>query len=283
MSKRDFYDVSWACQQRATADELKSAYRKKAKELHPDRNPDDPKADQKFKELNEAYDVLKDDQKRAAYDQLSGMAPSRARRTRRRARAVSTSRSSFTDVFDDLFGEFMADGAAAAAAAARAQRGSDLRYNLEITLEDAFAGKTAPIRVPAIGCLRAVRRHRVPKAGTKPGDLARRCSASARCARSRASSRSSATCPACQGRAARSSRTRAAPVGCRAGVRERTLVGQHPARALRTAPASGSPAKARRACAARPQGDLYIFLSIAPHKLFNRDEENLYLPACRSR
>ena len=106
MSKRDYYDIL-GVQRRATADELKSAFRKKAKELHPDRNPGDVKAEQAFKELNEAYDILRDDQKRAAYDQYGHQAfegPGGGPGGRGFGFDFSTS---FTDVFDDLFGEFM--------------------------------------------------------------------------------------------------------------------------------------------------------------------------------
>src|SRR5690349_5670895 len=150
MSKRDYYDILGVAR-KASSDELKAAFRKKAKELHPDRNPGDQKAEQAFKELNEAYDVLRDDQKRAAYDQYGHAAfegPGGGAAGRGFGFDFSTS---FTDVFDDLFGEFM--GGRRAGGGNRAARGTDLRYNMEITLEEAFAGKTATIRIPgSIAC-----------------------------------------------------------------------------------------------------------------------------------
>ena len=133
MSKREYYDVL-GVQRRAAADELKAAYRKKAKELHPDRNPGDANADQKFKELNEAYDILKDEQKRAAYDQYGHSAFEGPSGQRGGGPGAGFDFStSFTDVFDDLFGEFMG-GRRGGGGGNRAQRGSDLRYNMEITM-----------------------------------------------------------------------------------------------------------------------------------------------------
>src|SRR3982751_4552454 len=151
MSKRDYYDILGVTR-KATSEEMKSAFRKKAKELHPDRNPGDLKAEQSFKELNEAYDVLRDDQKRAAYDQYGHAAFEGPGGGGPGGRGFGFDFStSFTDVFDDLFGEFM--GGRRGGGGNRASRGTDLRYNMEISLEEAFAGKTATIRIPtSIAC-----------------------------------------------------------------------------------------------------------------------------------
>src|SRR5246127_5210230 len=138
--KRCYYETL-GCQKGASATELKAKYRKLAMELHPDRNPDDHTAEVKFKEVNEAYDVLKDPDKRSAYDRFGHAAFENG--MGRGAGGFDFS-ASFTDVFDDLFGEFMGGKRNR-----RQNRGGDLRYNLEITLEDAFHGKAAEIRVPS--------------------------------------------------------------------------------------------------------------------------------------
>ncbi len=152
MTKRCYYEVL-GCQKGADGATLKTSYRKLAMELHPDRKPDDATAEDKFKEINEAYDVLKDDQKRAAYDRFGhaafegGMGAAGARAG---AGPFGDFAGSFGDVFDDLFGEMMGG----ARRGKRQNRGADLRYNLEITLEEAFKGRSAEIKVPtAIACV----------------------------------------------------------------------------------------------------------------------------------
>ena len=271
MSKRDFYDVL-GVQRRANADELKSAYRKKAKELHPDRNPDDPKADQKFKELNEAYDVLKDDQKRAAYDQYGHSAFEGPSGNRGGGPGGFDFSTSFTDVFDDLFGEFMG-GRRGGGGGNRAQRGSDLRYNMEISLEDAFAGKTVPIRVPgSVAC--------EPCGGTgaEPGTKPQTCTTCSGIGKVRAQQgffTIERTCPTCQGLGRMVKNPCRACSGAGRVVKERTInvsIPQGVADGNRIRLTGEGEAGVRGG----PKGDLYIFLSIAPHPLFKREDENLY-------
>lgn len=149
MAKRDYYDVLGVTKG-ASAEEIKKAYRQKAKELHPDRNQDNPEAEAQFKEANEAYEVLKDADKKAAYDRFGhaafegGMGGGGG--PRGGAYPGGDFASAFSDVFDDLFGDFMGRGGAGGRQ--RATRGSDLRYNLRINLEEAYKGLQKTIKVP---------------------------------------------------------------------------------------------------------------------------------------
>ena len=129
--------------------ELKSAFRKLAMQCHPDRNPGDKDCEHRFKEINEAYDVLKDEQKRAAYDRFGHAAFEHGMAGRRQPTASGPIlRRHFADIFEGVFGM----GGARGRSSGR-ERGSDLRYNLEISLEEAFRGKTAQIRIPtAVTC-----------------------------------------------------------------------------------------------------------------------------------
>ena len=146
MNKRDFYEVL-GCQRGASIEELKGAYRRLAKEIHPDRNPGDHSCEHRFKEINEAYEVLKDEDKRAAYDRFGHAAFENGGGGRANGFGFDFA-SSFTDVFDDLFGEMMGGRRGR-----RQNRGGDLRYNMEISLEEAYAGKSAEIRVnTAVPC-----------------------------------------------------------------------------------------------------------------------------------
>ncbi|BBU58950.1 hypothetical protein KU6B_52150 [Mameliella alba] len=150
MSKRDYYDVL-GLSRGASADEIKKAYRKKAKELHPDRNADNPEAETQFKEANEAYDVLKDADKKAAYDRFGhaafegGMGGGPRPGGGGGMGGNADFASAFSDVFDDLFGDFMGGRQGGRQ---RAARGADLRYNLRVTLEEAYNGLQKTIKVP---------------------------------------------------------------------------------------------------------------------------------------
>src|ERR1041385_6694778 len=147
MAKPDYYETLGVAKA-ASAEDLKKAYRKLAMQCHPDRNPGDKKAEQRFKDISEAYDVLKDDQKRAAYDRF-GHAAFEQGAGRPGGADFGFGAGGFADIFDEMFGEFMGNRRGGRAAA----QGADLRYNLEISLEEAFAGKQAQIRVAtAVAC-----------------------------------------------------------------------------------------------------------------------------------
>src|SRR5690606_24438024 len=138
MSKRDYYDVL-GVNRNANADELKKAYRTLAKKYHPDQNPGDKDAEQRFKELNEAYDALKDEQSGAAYDQCGHAAFAGGMGGFGRGGQGGSGGASMSDIFDDLFGEFMGGrGGGRRRGTGGQMRGHDLRYNMEITLEEAF-------------------------------------------------------------------------------------------------------------------------------------------------
>ena len=142
MAKQDFYDLL-GVQKNASAEDLKKAYRKLAMQHHPDRNPGNKAAEQKFKDISEAYDVLKDEQKRAAYDRF-GHAAFEGGGGRGAGAGDFGFAAGFADIFDEMFGDFVGGRRGQGANA----RGNDLRYNLEISLEEAFKGKQTTVRVP---------------------------------------------------------------------------------------------------------------------------------------
>src|SRR5215475_10073126 len=140
MSKRDYYEILGVTRT-ATEAELKAAFRKLAMQHHPDRNPGDKDCEHRFKELNEAYEVLKDGDKRAAYDRF-GHAP--FEQGGGGAGFGADFASTFADIFDDFFGM----GGGRRTRSGGRERSADIRYSMEITLEDAFQGKNAQIRIP---------------------------------------------------------------------------------------------------------------------------------------
>ena len=194
--KADFYETL-GVQKGADDKELKSAFRKLAMQFHPDRNPGDNACEHKFKEINEAYETLKDPQKRAAYDRFGHAAFEQGGMN---GSAHGFGAGGFADIFEDIFGDMM--GGRQRRSSGGRERGADLRYNMEISLEEAFSGKTAQIRVPAPS----------PARSPSPAPCAM---AMARCAPLKGSSRSSA--PARNARAAaRPSRIRARNAPARA-------------------------------------------------------------------
>jgi molecular chaperone DnaJ len=274
MAKRDYYEVL-GVKRSATEQEVKGAYRNLAKEFHPDRNAGDKEAERRFKEVNEAYEALKDPQKRAAYDQFGHAAFEGGMGGRGPGGFGPDFASSMSDIFDDLFGDFMGGGRRGQGGRGRTGReaGADLRYNLEITLHEAFVGKTAQIRVPA-----SVKCETCSGTGAKPGTKPKICATCGGMGKVRASQgffTIERTCPVCQGRGetiddpcsdctgtGRVQKERTLSVNIPAGVEDGTrirLAGEGEA-GLR----GGTP------------GDLYIFLSIKPHEFFQRDGADIF-------
>ena len=277
MEKRDYYKVLGVSRD-ATADELKKAYRGRAKELHPDRNRDDPEAERKFKELNEAYDVLKDAQKRAAYDQFGhaafeggmGAGPGGFGAGAAGARGGADFSSAFADVFDDLFGEFMGRGRARGDGRAR---GSDLRYNLRITLEEAYHGKSAQIRVPgSVTC--DVCNGSGAEAGSQPVTCPT-CSGMGKVRAQQGFFTIERTCPTCNGLGRIIKNPCKACSGAGRVERERTLNVSIP-KGVEEGTRIRLSGEGEAGVRGGPAGDLYIFLEIAPHDLFRREGADLH-------
>src|SRR4029453_6419507 len=193
MAKRDYYEVL-GVQRGASDADLKAAFRKLAMKHHPDRNPGDKEGENRFKELNEAYDVLKDGQKRAAYDRFGHAAFEHGAGIGGGAGFGAEFASTFADIFDDLFGM----GGARRARGSGRERGNDVRYSMEISLEEAFVGKTAQIRVPTSVTCEACSGMGA-RAGTKPRACAA-CSGHGKIRHAQGFFTPERTCPACHGR-----------------------------------------------------------------------------------
>jgi molecular chaperone DnaJ len=264
VAKRDFYETLGVARTASDA-ELKAAFRKAAMQCHPDRHPGDKQAETRFKEINEAYQHLSDSQKRAAYDRYGhaafesggGMSEGFA--------------ASMSDIFDDLFGDIM--GRRGSRSASGKERGADLRYNLEVTLEEAYNGRTATIKLPTLatceGCAGSG-----AKAGSRP-TICKTCAGHGRVRAQQGFFAIERTCPSCGGRgqtienpcercggSGRVTRERTLSVNLPAGVEDGTRIRL-----------SGEGEAGLRGGAA---GDLYIFLSIKPHPFFQRDGADLY-------
>ncbi|MGF1607569.1 MAG: molecular chaperone DnaJ [Rhodothalassiaceae bacterium] len=265
--QQDYYDVLGVARD-ADAKTLKAAYRKLAMQYHPDRNPGDAAAEQKFKAVNQAYDVLKDDQKRAAYDRFGhaafegGMAGAGAH-----GRAAGFD---FADIFNEFFGD-MAGGRGARRRGAA--RGADLRYDLELTLEEAHQGKKMTLDIPTtVAC------ESCNGSGARAGSTPEVCSTCGGIGKVRAQQgffMVERTCPACRGAgtvitdpcpdcggAGRREKEKSLSVNIPAGVDDGTRIRL----------AGEGEAGARGG----PPGDLYIFVSIVPHPLFRREAATLF-------
>ncbi len=274
MAKQDYYELLGVGRE-ASADELKKVYRKLAMKYHPDRNPDDKKAEQKFKEISEAYDVLSDEQKRAAYDRFGHAAFEQGGPGAGGfgggfgGGAGGGFASGFADIFDEMFGDFGGGPQRGAAAG----RGSDLRYNMEITLEEAFKGKKANIRVPtSVACETC---NGSGAAGSSGPVACGTCHGNGRVRSQSGFFTVERTCPSCQGTgqvirepctscsgSGRLQKEKTLSVNIPAGVEDGTRIRL-----------SGEGEAGFRGA---PPGDLYIFLTTKPHRLFQRDGANIF-------
>ena len=269
MSKRDYYEVL-GVDRGVDAGELKSAYRKMAKKYHPDTNSGDATAEAKFKEVSEAYEALKDPQRRAAYDQFGHAAFEQGGFGGGPGFGQDFS-SSMSDIFEDLFGEFM--GGRGRQRGGGRDRGSDLRYNMEIDLKDAFSGKTAEIHIPTgVSC------ETCSGSGAKPGSAPSACSTCGGAGKVRATQAFftvERTCPTCQGRGQMISDPCDDCSGAGRVTKERTLSvnippGVEDGTRIRLA------GEGEAGVQGGPAGDLYIFLTINPHEFFQRDGADLF-------
>ncbi len=283
MAKRDYYDVLGVAKT-ADAKQLKSAFRKRAMECHPDRHPDDPEAEGRFKELNEAYGILSDEQKRAAYDRMGHAAFEGGM-----GGGGGQGFHDFSDIFSQIFGQGAGAGGFAdmfgggGRAGGRAQtvaRGQDLRYEMEISLDEAFRGKELTIEVPiAEDC------ERCDGIGAEPGAKVETCGTCGGQGRVRTQQgffTMERACPTCGGQGEYVSDpcnecdgqgqvnvATELDVSIPAGVQDGTkirLAGQ------------GNQAP-KRGAMQRQRGDLYLFISVAPHDMFEREGANLFMRA----
>ncbi len=259
----------------ASADEIKKAYRKLAMKLHPDQNKDDPKAEEQFKKINEAYDILKDEQKRAAFDQYGSAAFDGSMGGGGMGGHHGSGMGGaggFSDIFEDMFGDFMG-GRGGGGRSGGAARGSDMQYNMDISLEDAYKGKEAKIKIPVNDSCDECEGTGAKK-GTTSNDCDT-CDGSGRVRQQQGFFTIERTCPSCHGegsiikdpcsKCSGSGRVRKSktlkvniPAGIESGRRIR-LSGEGEA-GIR----GGS------------RGDLYVMINVKPHKLFQRDGANLY-------
>ena len=269
MADKDLYKII-GVDKSASQDEIKKAYRKLAMKYHPDQNKDNPEAEEKFKELNEAYDILKDEQKRAAYDHY-GSAAFDGNGGGFGAGGGFNAGAGFSDIFEDMFGDIMGGGRRRNSGGA--MRGSDVQFTLEITLEEAFKGKEATIKIPS-----TEKCNKCSGSGTKSGSGAKTCDTCQGNGRIRAQQgffTIERTCPTCGGEGSIIQDPCNKCHGSGQIKKSKTLKINIPAgidtgRRIRLA------GEGEAGVRGGPNGDLYVLISVKPHKIFKRDDTNLY-------
>ncbi|MEO0410905.1 MAG: molecular chaperone DnaJ [Pseudomonadota bacterium] len=268
MSKQDYYETLGVGRD---ADEkaLKSAFRKRAMQYHPDRNPGDEAAELKFKELGEAYEVLKDPERRAAYDRYGHAAFEQGMGGG--GGGAGFDGSAFSDIFDDLFGDFMGRGGQGGGRGrSSARRGNDLRYDIEISLEEAFRGISKEITLTtSVVC--DVCGGTGAKEGSKP-QTCPTCGGAGKVRTNQGFFMVERTCPTCGGAGQVISDPCGACAGTGAVQREKTLQVKVP-KGVETGTRIRLSGEGQAGVRGGPAGDLYLFVTVSPHPVFERDRE----------
>jgi molecular chaperone DnaJ len=263
MAKRDYYDVLGLGRDAAEAD-VKKAYRRLAMKFHPDRNPDDPSAEGKFKEASEAYEVLSDPAKKSAYDQFghAGVDPNGMA-------GRGAGGASFSDIFSDVFGDIFGGGGGRSSVA----RGSDLRYTLELDLEKAVRGDTVEIRVPVLAACDECEGSGARK-GTQPTQCAD-CGGAGQIRVSQGFFSLQQTCPRCRGAGSVIKDPCRSCGGSGRVERRKTLSVKIPP-GVDTGDRIRLSGEGEGGHNGGPPGDLYVQVAVREHKIFSRDGKDLY-------
>ncbi len=264
MAKRDYYEVL-GLDRRASTDELKKAYRRLAMKYHPDRNPDDGQAEEKFKEASEAYEILSDNERRAAYDQFghAGVDPGTGA-------GASGFNGSFGDIFSDVFGDIFG---AARAGRGGAEQGADLSYSLALDLEQAVRGDEVEISIPVLAAC-----GNCDGTGAKPGTRPTTCPECSGAGRIRVAQgffSLQQTCPRCRGAGKVITDPCRSCGGAGRVERRKTLSVRVPAgvdNGDRIRLAGEGEAGPRGG----PPGNLYVQIKVREHPIFLRDGRHLY-------
>jgi molecular chaperone DnaJ len=267
MAKRDFYEVL-GVNRDASADDIRKAYRKLAMKWHPDRNPDNPKAEDHFKEAQEAYDVLSDAHKRSAYDQFghAGVHPQAGMG----AAGAAGGFTGFGDIFNDIFGDIFAG---ARSGRSGMFRGADLRYNLEIALEQAAHGFETRIRIPTMAPCETCQ-----GSGARPGSQPQTCPTCRGAGQVRVSQGPfsiAQTCPRCHGAGKIIPNPCVACGGSGRVKHQKTLSVKIPA-GVDEGDRVRLSGEGEPGVNGGPAGDLYVQVHIKPHPVFQRDHDDLH-------
>ena len=266
MSKRDLYEVL-GVDRSVSGPDLKKAYRRLAMKYHPDRNPGDKKAEEKFKELSTAYEVLSDKSKRAAYDQYGHAGVD----SQMGGGASGFSSANFSDVFGDVFGDFFGGGRSSSRSGE--ERGSDLQYTLNLDLEEAVKGTTVKIRVPTLVACK-----KCDGSGAKPGTKPTTCSTCGGMGQVRMQQgffSVQQTCPKCHGKGKMISDPCLSCHGQGRVEEDKTLSVKVPA-GVDNGDRIRLTGEGEVGVAGGAPGDLYVIVNVRDHDIFQRDGKNLY-------